>query len=93
MAYLSDRLNAAETDLARIEAQTEAHHKNFSEQVEQITEKYRRINGRLSDDAVELFGICRNLVADLLNDSLLMGEANGRRHELADTMKHIARGE
>ena len=54
--------------------QRDAHRQNFNGQVEQISEKYLRINGRLSADAVELFGVCRELVADLVNDSLLVGQ-------------------
>jgi len=52
-----------------------------------------RINGRLSADAVELFGVCRELVADLVNDSLLVGQATGRRTEVAAVMKRLELGE
>jgi recombinational DNA repair ATPase RecF len=93
MAYLSAKLDAANADLAAAEAQSEPRRKNFSAQIEQTSEKYLRINGRLSDDAVELFGMCRKLVADLLNDSLLIGKASGRRAEVTDMMKHLEPGD
>lgn len=91
--YLSDRLDAAGADLALAEAQRDAHRQNFNGQVEQISEKYLRINGRLSADAMELFGVCRELVADLVNDSLLVGQATGRRAEVAAVMKRLELGQ
>jgi len=56
---------------------------------EQISEKYLSVNGRLSADAVELFGVCRELVANLVNDSLLVRQATGRRAEAAAVLKRI----
>jgi hypothetical protein len=37
--------------------------------------------------------MCRKLVADLLNDSLLIGKASGRRAEVTEMMKHLEPGD
>ena len=89
-AYLTTRLDEAELHISRLEAQREAHTKNFGGQIEAVTEKYMSSNGRLSDDAVELFGVCRKLMGELLNDSQLVGEAYGRRAELTAAIKRFA---
>ena len=47
-------------------------------------------NGRLSYDAVELVGVCRKLMGELLNDAQLVGEVYGRRAELKATIKRFA---
>jgi len=83
------RLEESEAEIARLRAQSEAHRKLFSTEVEVITENYMKIQGRLSDDAVELFAVCRKLMSELLDDSLLVGEATGKRAEVAALLKRI----
>jgi hypothetical protein len=93
VAFLSARLEAAKEDIAQFEAQSEKHRRAFSDQVAKISEKYIRENGRLSHDSVELFAVHRKLVAELLDDSVHVGQAKGRREALAEVLQLLVLGE